>query len=101
MAEDIKTAAAFSNSWNNLPRGSVYSKAQFEDWFHPLSNKDIEGKKVLELGCGNGSLMIHLLDWHPESLLGIDLGDSVKSASGCLDFSAPWIVLSSRSVKFI
>lgn len=79
MSEDIKTAEAFSSSWN-LHLRSVYTKEQFEDWFSPLSQKDIEGKRVLELGCGNGSLMTYLLEWQPEKLYGIDLGDSVKSA---------------------
>lgn len=32
------------------------------------------------MGCGNGSLMSHLLYWRPGRLVGIDLGDSVKSA---------------------
>ncbi len=36
--------------------------------------------RQLELGCGNGSLMVHLADWHPASLVGVDLGDSVRSA---------------------
>lgn len=81
MSEDLRTAAAFACSWNNLPYGSVYTREQFEDWLSPLSQKDIQGKEVLELGCGNGSLMCHLLDWHPKKLTGIDLGDSVRSAN--------------------
>ena len=52
----------------------------FEDWFHPLTQKDIEGKNILELGCGNGSLLIHVTKWNPETITGIDLGDSVLSA---------------------
>ena len=35
MPEDLKTADAFATSWNNLPPGSVYTRAQFEDWFAP------------------------------------------------------------------
>ncbi len=80
MPEDAKTAAAFASSWNNLPPGSVYTRAQFEDWLAPLTRADIEGRSVLELGCGNGSLLFHMAGWRPAHLEGIDLGDSVMSA---------------------
>ena len=77
---DHITAQAFSTSWNNLPSKSIYTWGQFEDWFMPLAEKDIHGRAVLEMGCGNGSLMQHLLAWCPNHLHGIDLGDSVHSA---------------------
>ena len=80
VQSDHKTAQAFSTSWNNLPSKSIYTWGQFEDWFMPLTEKDIHGRTVLEMGCGNGSLMQHLLAWHPTHLHGIDLGDSVHSA---------------------
>jgi len=80
MAEDTKTAAAFASSWNNLPPGSVYTRAQFEDWLAPLAQSDVEGRSVLELGCGNGSLLFHMAGWFPARLEGIDLGESVLSA---------------------
>ena len=80
MSEDLKTAAAFAESWNNLPPGSVYTRAQFEDWFAPLSRIDFAGRTVLELGCGNGSLLFHAAGWDPAHLEGIDLGSSVLSA---------------------
>lgn len=77
---DLETAQAFASSWNNLPLGSVYTREQFEDWMAPLTQKDIEGKKVLELGCGNASLLVHMAQWKPSHLVGVDLGDSVISA---------------------
>ena len=77
---DQKTADAFASSWNNLPPGSVYTEAQVADWFAPLTPADIRGKRVLELGCGNGSLMVHVAGWNPAQLTGIDLGESVTSA---------------------
>jgi SAM-dependent methyltransferase len=80
MADDKKTANAFATSWNNLPSGSVYTRAQFEDWLAPLTRNDVEGRTVVELGCGNGSLLFHAAAWAPSSLVGIDLGDSVVSA---------------------
>jgi len=80
MADDLKTADAFATSWNNLPPGSVYTREQFEEWFAPLTRADAQGRRVLELGCGNGSLMFHMAGWKPAHLEGIDLGDSVLSA---------------------
>jgi SAM-dependent methyltransferase len=77
---DQETAQAFSTSWNNLPAGSVYTREQFEEWFEPLDQTAARGKAVLELGCGNGSLLLHMAAWEPSRLIGIDLGDSVIAA---------------------
>lgn len=78
--KDQSTANAFATSWNNLPKGSVYTFDQFEDWMAPLNKSNFEGKNVLELGCGNASLLVHCTQWNPASLTGVDLGDSVLSA---------------------
>ncbi len=77
---DQVTANAFAESWNNLPSGSVYTEDQFIDWLSPITKDKIENKTVLELGCGNASLMVHMTNWQPTYLKGIDLGDSVDSA---------------------
>ena len=87
MSKDEKTAEAFATSWNNLPEGSVYSKEQFEEWLRPIEKDTVAGKKVLELGCGNGSLLVHMINWKPEKVLGVDLGDSVKSAQANLNLA--------------
>ena len=81
MSNDQSTADAFANSWNNLPSGTVYSSAQAADWFNPLTPADVSGRRVLELGCGNGSLLVHMMAWRPAYLEGVDLGDSVRSAT--------------------
>src|SRR3989338_5441530 len=80
VTKDKKTADAFATSWNNLPLGSVYTNGQFVDWMQPLTRSDVESKRVLELGCGSGSLMVHMASWKPAYLEGIDLGDSIVSA---------------------
>jgi SAM-dependent methyltransferase len=85
MPADQATADAFANSWNHLPEGSVYTRAQFEDWFAPLTREDLTGRDVLELGCGNGSLLVHATSWEPRRLVGVDLGDSVLSARANLE----------------
>lgn len=81
MSQDSKTAAAFASSWNNLPAGSVYTSEQFDDWLAPVTRADVEGRRVLELGCGNASLLVHMAGWKPEKLVGVDLGASVLSAT--------------------
>lgn len=80
QSKDQKTADAFATSWNNLPQGSVYTRDQFEDWMRPLTKADVENKRVLELGCGNAGLMVHMASWQPAYLEGVDLGDSVLTA---------------------
>jgi len=85
MQGDQKTAEAFAKSWNSLPLGSVYTKEQFADWLHPITPAVVMGRTVLELGCGNGSLLIHMADWSPEYIEGVDLGESVKSATSILE----------------
>jgi SAM-dependent methyltransferase len=77
---DQRTADAFATSWNNLPQGSVYTPEQVDDWMAPLEARDFAGATVLEMGCGNASLMVHVLGWSPARLDGIDLGASVDSA---------------------
>lgn len=77
---DHQTAAAFASSWNHLPSGSVYSREQFEEWMEPVKEIDVRDKEVLELGCGNASLLVHTTRWSPARVVGVDLGESVLSA---------------------
>lgn len=79
-ANDVRTADAFTNSWNNLPAGSVYTREQFEEWLLPVTAEDARGCEVLELGCGNASLLVHMTAWDPARVEGVDLGDSVLAA---------------------
>jgi len=86
-ASDQRTADAFASSWNNLPGGSVYTAEQVAEWFAPLGPDDVRGRRVLEMGCGNASLMVHVARWEPARLDGIDLGGSVDSARANLTAS--------------
>jgi SAM-dependent methyltransferase len=99
---DQRTADAFATSWNNLPEGSVYTADQVLDWFAPVAPDDVRGRRVLEMGCGNGSLMVHVLGWSPAQLDGIDLGASVESARANLARSgrANWSVRQADLVSF-
>jgi SAM-dependent methyltransferase len=89
MTIDQSTADAFANSWNNLPSGTVYTSAQAAEWFAPLTSADVFGRRVLELGCGNGSLLMHMMAWQPAYLEGVDLGDSVRSATQNMSAISP------------
>jgi SAM-dependent methyltransferase len=103
MTGDQRTADAFATSWNNLPRGSVYTPAQVADWFAPLGPGEVRGRRVLEMGCGNASLMVHVAGWGPSRLDGIDLGDSVESARANLTASGArnWSVERADLVSFL
>lgn len=85
MNSDQRTADAFATSWNNLPTGSVYTPDQYADWMVPLIQDDIRGRDVLELGCGNGSLLLHTAAWKPRRLVGVDLGSSAETARANLE----------------
>lgn len=84
---DTATAAAFSSSWNNLPPGSVYTLDQILDWFAPVQLEGLRGKQVLELGCGGGSILTHILSYGPELAVGVELGDSVFAAERNLSYT--------------
>lgn len=103
MENDIKTASAFANSWNNLRHGSIYTYDQFVDWFAPINKGDVDGKTILELGCGNGSFILHLVNWQPKKIVGVDLGDSVISAKHNLSALNidNWEIIQSDILNFI
>lgn len=102
MTTDQRTASAFANSWNNLPLGSIYTREQFEDWMLPLTAADVYGKRVLELGCGNGSQLVHMAAWSPAFLEGVDLGESVLSARKNLSnaMSVNWKITKWDMIRF-
>lgn len=77
--DDRRTADAFATSWNHVGQGSVYTWEQYCDWIAPLAPGDLEGREVLELGFGNGSLLVHTASCKPRRLAGIDLGDTLTT----------------------
>jgi SAM-dependent methyltransferase len=77
---DKATASAFASSWNTVRAGSVYTRAQFLDWISPLTPENLRNASVLELGYGNGSLLVHAADCAPARLVGVELGDTESIA---------------------
>jgi SAM-dependent methyltransferase len=82
---DAITAKAFSESWNRI--GSVYSRDQFLERFHPIKPEDFRGKTVIEPGFGNGSLLAHVAQCHPARLVGVELGDTLEQTRRNLEGS--------------
>ncbi len=80
QSQDWGTAKAFSKSWLHAGTVSTYTPEQAQDWFAPLTQTDIAGNSVTELGCGNASLLIHMAQWQPRSLHGVELGSSIEAA---------------------
>jgi SAM-dependent methyltransferase len=79
-SSDAETARAFAASWNAVGRASVYTRDQFLDWFAPLRPDEIEGRSVLELVFGNGSMLYHVAACRPARLAGVELGDTLDEA---------------------
>lgn len=79
--KDRDTAEAFATSWNHLRQGSIYTSEQFREWMEPLDPASFAGKEVLEMGFGNGSLLLHAGGCRPRRLVGIELGDTMKATS--------------------
>jgi SAM-dependent methyltransferase len=77
---DKATASAFAASWNNVRPGSVYTQGQFLDWLSPLTPEVLKNASVLELGYGNGSLLVHVAACGPARLVGVELGDTDQTA---------------------
>ncbi len=74
--DDDATASAFASSWNNVRPGSVYTREQFLDWISPITPDMMKNASVLELGFGNGSLLVHVAACGPGRLVGVELGDT-------------------------
>jgi asparagine synthase (glutamine-hydrolysing) len=77
--EDAETARPLQDPGTTCPRVRVH-ESPVPGLDRPPPTRGHPGKTVLELGCGNASLMVHMADMKPSYLEGVDLGDSVLSA---------------------
>jgi SAM-dependent methyltransferase len=76
---DLKTAEAFSDSWVNCFSPSPYTLIQVREWFEPIKLEALAGKKVCELGCGNGGLLQYVARFS-RTVTGVELGRCVEIA---------------------
>jgi len=89
---DERTAQAFSDSWNRVSGSTVYSHEQFLEWFTPLDPGAFEGRTVVELGFGNGSLLYHFAAFRPARLSGVELGDTLARTLENLQHVSPRVL---------
>jgi SAM-dependent methyltransferase len=77
---DLKTAEAFSSSWINCFSASPYTLREVREWLAPVPLERLAGKKVCEMGCGNGGLLQHVAPFTTEIATGVELGRSIETA---------------------
>jgi len=78
---DLATARAFASSWAHCFASTPYTREQYLDWISPIEPDDLAGRRVLELGCGNGGLLQFTAEYaRGGEVVGIDLGESADIA---------------------
>jgi SAM-dependent methyltransferase len=75
-----RTAAAFGYSWSHYPKQNPYTEDQWRDWIVPLSERDLEGKVVLDAGCGLAGFAEYARAWGAARVVGADLSEAVDAA---------------------
>jgi len=75
------TVRQFGDSWQIHSHVAEDHEKQFLDWIAPLTQKDFEGKYVLEAGCGKGRHSRTVARWSPELLFSVDLSRAVYLAA--------------------
>ena len=76
-----KTAESFSYEWNNIYKESDFEKNNFLHFIGPdITENEIRGKVVLDIGCGSGRFTKHALSCGAKVAFGTDLGESVEFA---------------------
>ncbi len=79
-AGQTRTAAAFGYSWSHYPKQNPYTEAQWRDWIVPLSETDLQGKVVLDAGCGLAGFAEYARAWGAARVVGADLSEAVDAA---------------------
>lgn len=62
----------FGYEWKKWNVPTIHEKGQFLKWIYPLTESDLDGKSVLEVGCGNGTNCVRLLEAGAKKVVGID-----------------------------
>lgn len=84
-AEEAQEKVAGREFWNSNPCGGRWgSYREFLDWyrsvepymFETLARHQWDGKKVLEVGCGQGPVVNHLAPLGPSRMVGMDMSDA-------------------------
>lgn len=76
----IHTGKSFAAGWKAFPRMNAQYRRQFFDWLAPIGPEFLEGKVVLECGCGKGRHAKIASESGVAAIFSVDIGDSVDVA---------------------
>lgn len=80
--QNVETASAFGWEWQEfqeLHDLAIY-EAQFLDWGDPIPRSFLEGKVVLDAGCGMGRFSLVSSSFGAKMVLAVDASDAVEAA---------------------
>ena len=74
------TAENFGAQWLAFDHLGEHHHEQFRDWIAPVDPEFVDGKIVLEGGCGKGRHTQLIAGWGARAVVGIDLSEAVEVA---------------------
>lgn len=81
LAHQKKTAESFAYEWKYIYKENDYEKQNFYHFLSPyLNEKDLKGKRTLDIGCGSGRFTKWAALSDTELSFGTDLGETVEVA---------------------
>lgn len=75
-----RTARNFGYSWKAFPRYCDFYQEQFLDWIWPVKPQDLDGKVVLDAGCGSGRHVYQAARLGAKEVVGFDLSEAIDVA---------------------
>ena len=80
--KSVETADAFGWEWQKFRKlhDLATYEAQFLDWIHPIEPKFLQGKVILDAGCGMGRFSLVSSTLGAKVVLAIDVSDAVEAA---------------------
>jgi SAM-dependent methyltransferase len=75
-----ETAANFGAQWLVFDHVQAHHQQQFLDWVAPVTPGFVQGKLVLEGGCGKGRHTRAVAEWGAAAIIGVDLSEAVEAA---------------------
>jgi SAM-dependent methyltransferase len=75
-----QTAAAFGYEWTRYSELAARYRKQFLDWLRPVEESFLQGKNVIEGGCGKGRHTALAAEFGAKAVVAIDLSEAVDAA---------------------